>query len=404
MESNTFLAALALPQAAPAIDPASLFALLAQLPDPRKRRGQRYPLAAVLAVIVLAKLAGETSMSGIAQWGRLRAAWLCPLLQVTHGRLPCANTYTLVSRTGDLAELNAVIAEVLVPPLPALPDPPPPPPPAEHRGRRHLALDGKTLRGTRRQGVLAQPAVHVLELYDVTHQGMLAQMEVATKDHEVPCAAQLLAGRDLAGCVLTADALHTQRDWCAQIIAQRGDYVLIVKENQRGLLQEIAYLFEGPWPSWLEQRSVTTFDKGHGRIEVRQLRASGELQELLADRWAGGVQVFQLERERLCRGKRMHEVVYGISSLPVATASAARLLSLVRAHWHLENRVHWRKDVTLEEDASQIKQGRTAQVVAALNNVVLGLMDKLKVPNVPAQMRAFAANPASALALLLGDS
>lgn len=404
MESTTFLAGITLPPTADVADPRPLYQALHRLRDPRKRRGRRYPLPLVLTLMVLAKLAGETKMSGIADWARLRTTWLTEVFGLKRPRLPCANTYTLVSRKVDLAELNAVIAEVLVPPLPALPDPPPPPPPAEHRGRRHLALDGKTLRGTRRQGVLAQPAVHVLELYDVTHQGMLAQMEVATKDHEVPCAAQLLAGRDLAGCVLTADALHTQRDWCAQIIAQRGDYVLIVKENQRGLLQEIAFLFDGPWPAWLEQRSVRTLDKGHGRIEVRQLRASSELQELVADRWAGAVQVFQLERERSCRGKRTYEVVYGISSLPVAQASAARLLSLVRAHWHLENRVHWRKDVTLEEDASQVKAGHAAQVVAALNNVVLALMDQLKVRNVPAQMRAFAANPVPALALLMGGS
>ncbi len=204
--------------------------------------------------------------------------------------------------------------------------------------------------------------------------------------------------------MITADALHTQRDWCTQIIAQRGDDVLIVKENQRGLLQEIAVLFADPWPPWLEQRRATTIDKGHGRIEVRQLRASSELQELLADRWAGVAQVFRLERERICRGKRVHEVVYGISSLPAEAASAERLLSLVRAHWHLENRVHWRKDVTLGEDASQVKQRRAAQVLAAINNVVLALMDKLQVRNVPAQMRAFAANPAAALALLLGVS
>ncbi len=152
MESSTLLPGLTLPGSPQSIAPASLFMLLAGLPDPRQRRGRRYSLAAILTVIILAKLAGETSISGIAHWAQLRANWLCPLLGVPRPRLPCANTYTLVSRKVDLAELNAVIAEVLVPPLPALPDPPPPPPPAEHRGRRHLALDGKTLRGTRRQG------------------------------------------------------------------------------------------------------------------------------------------------------------------------------------------------------------------------------------------------------------
>src|SRR3954452_3910636 len=91
MEFSTVLTTLALPDALLTIDPASLFALLSLLVDPRKPRGCRYPLASILAVIILAKLAGETSISGIASWGRLRAAWLCPLLQVKRSTLPCAN-------------------------------------------------------------------------------------------------------------------------------------------------------------------------------------------------------------------------------------------------------------------------------------------------------------------------
>src|SRR5919202_3486235 len=119
MEFNTFRAALTLPDTALPLDPASLFALLAQLPDPRKRRGRRYPLAAVLAVIVLAKLAGETSLSGIAQWARRRAAWLCPLLQVAPHRLPCATTYTLLCAKVDSTDLNRRLPKFFVTPLPA---------------------------------------------------------------------------------------------------------------------------------------------------------------------------------------------------------------------------------------------------------------------------------------------
>lgn len=403
-----FLAALMLPAAPSAVDPASLFALLAQLSDPRKRRGRRYSLAAVLAVIVLAKLAGETSMSGIAQWARLRAAWLCPLLQVTHGRLPCANTYTSLCATVDVADLNRRLAQFFVPPLPPLPDAPAAPaleetPAAAPRAQRHVAVDGKTLRGTRRSGNVSQPAVHLLSLYDVTHQGTLAQAEVATKEHEIPGATALIAGRDLRGCVVTADALHTQRQWCRTVRAQGGDYVLIAKKNQRGLLQDIAVLFEGAWPAWLEQRSATTVNKGHGRIEVRHLRASTELNDYLAAQWTDVGQVFQIERDIVRQGKATRELVCGITSLPAAEVGPEGLLGLVRGHWALENRGHWRRDVTLGEDGCQVKQGKAAHVLAALNNGVLMLMDRLGVPNVAAQMREFAANPLAAVALLFGS-
>src|SRR5918997_2072107 len=124
MEFNTFLTTVALPDAPPSVDPASLFALLAQLPDPRKRRGRRYALAVVLTLLLLAKLAGETTPSGIAQWARRRAEWLCDVLHLRRRRLPCANTYTAIAAKIDVADLNRRLAQFFVPPLPPLPDAP----------------------------------------------------------------------------------------------------------------------------------------------------------------------------------------------------------------------------------------------------------------------------------------
>ena len=407
MEFIRLLPTLVLPPAPLPIDSASLFLLLATLPEPRKRRGRRYSLAAILTLIILAKLAGETSVSGIAHWARLRAAWLAPLLQVPHARLPCANTLTLVCSKVDSDALNQLLAQFFLPALPPLPAVAPTPtavpePPLSPRAQRHLALDGKTLRGTRRSGHVVQPAVHLLSLYDVTHQGTLAQQEVATKDHEIPAATMMIAGADLHGCVLTADALHTQRAWCRTVRAQGGDYVLIVKKNQRSLLDEVELLFAGEWPQWLEKHSTETTEKGHGRREVRKLHTSAEMNEYLAAQWEGVAQVFQIEREIGRAGKVSREVVYGLTSVPGEEAGAEKVLSLVRAHWHLENRVHWRRDVTLGEDGCQVKQGKAAQVLASLNNGVLMLMDHLGVENVKAQMREFAAQPLAAVALLLG--
>ncbi len=402
MESTMLLPTLMLPSSAPSVEPASLFALLASLPDPRKRRSRRYSLAAILTVIILAKLAAETSISGIAHWARLRAAWLAPLLQVSHLRLPCANTLTLVCSKVDSAELNRLLAELFIPVLPPLPEVPLPEDPGTQRAQRHLALDGKTLRGTRRTGHVVQPAVHLLSLYDVTHQGTLAQAEVGTKDHEIPGATAMISGRDLRGCVVTADALHTQRAWCRTVRKQGGDYVLIVKKNQRNLRGDLALLFGGEWPTWLGRDTKTTTNKGHGRREVRKMHTSAEMNEYLAAQWEDLAQVFQIEREVVHNGKTSHEVVYGITSVPREVADAEEVLTLVRAHWHLENRVHWRRDVTLGEDACQVKQTKAAQVLASLNNGVLMLMDHLGVENVKAQMREFAAQPLAAVALLFG--
>jgi hypothetical protein len=260
MEFNTFLTTVTLPDTALPVDPASLFALLAQVPDPRKRRGRRYALAVILTLMILAKLAGEPTPSEIAHWTRLRTDWLCDVLHLPRRRLPCANTYTLIAAKLDVTDLNRRLADFFVPPLPPLPAAPLPEVPLPARAQRHLALDRKTLHGTRRTGQVVQPVVHLLGMYDVTHQGMLAQVEVATKEHEIPGATTLIANRDLRGCVVTADVLHTQRQWWRSVRTQGGDSVLIVKQNQRGLLQDLALLFESPWPAWLEQRSVTTLN------------------------------------------------------------------------------------------------------------------------------------------------
>ena len=177
MEFTTFLSTLRLPALPAPIEPASLYAALAQVHDGRKRRGRRYPLPLVLTLLMLGKLAGETTVSGIAHWARLRTEWLGSVLKLPYTRLPCANTYTLVSDKVDLEELNAALAQAFVPVLP-LPSEPPslavPPP----RGSRHLALDGKPLRGTRRHAPTSAEAVHVLGLYDVTYQGLVAPQQV----------------------------------------------------------------------------------------------------------------------------------------------------------------------------------------------------------------------------------
>ncbi len=366
----------------------SLSAHFAALDDPRMDRTKHHALLDLIVIAVCTVICGADSWVAIEEFGVAKHAWLRQFLALPNG-IPSHDTFGRVFaaldatafQQGFLRWVQAVwptdVGEV-------------------------VARDGKTLRGTRRSGTVVQPAVHLLSLYDVTHQGTLAQVEVPTKEHEIPAASALIAGRDLRGCVVTADALHTQRQWCRTVRAQGGDYVLIAKKNQRSLREDIALLFAGAWPAWLEQCSATTVNKGHGRIEVRHIRASTELNAYLAAQWTDVGQVFQIERDVVRQGKATHELVGGLTSLPAASVGPEELLGLVRGHWALENRGHWRRDVTLGEDACQVKQGKAAQVLAALNNSVLMLMDRLGVPNVAAQMREFAANPLAAVALLFG--
>ena len=135
-------------------------------------------------------------------------------------------------------------------------------------------------------------------------------------------------------------------------------------------------------------------------LEKRTLIATTELNDFLARDWAGVGQVFRLERTVLKQGVWHTTLVYGLTSLSPTQASPERLLGLDKGHWGIENRLHYRRDVTLGEDHSQVRSGCAPQVLAALNNTVLALMDFLHVPNVPNQMRFYQAHP-RALRLLL---
>ena len=130
---------------------------------------------------------------------------------------------------------------------------------------------------------------------------------------------------------------------------------------------------------------------------------STELNEFLAGQWAGVAQVFRLTRTVYAKGAMRREVVYGITSLPPTRASAARLLGLVRAHGKIENRLHWRRDVTLREDHSHVRKGEAPRILALLNSFLLALLDLFGVSNVPKQMRTFDAQPLLAVRLLLGS-
>ncbi len=138
-------------------------------------------------------------------------------------------------------------------------------------------------------------------------------------------------------------------------------------------------------------------------MERRELVASTELNEWLAATWPGVEQVFCIQRTSSRQGQRHTQTVYGITHLSPMHASAARLLEVVRRHWTIENRLRWRRDVTLGEDHCQVRKGEAPLVLAALNNVVLALFDFLGVRNVAQQMRRLDAHPAQAVRLVLGS-
>lgn len=384
----------------------SLYQAFGQVADGRKLRGRRYDAALVLTLLLLAKLGGEQTMAGIAQWVRERQSLLSQWLPLRC--TPCANTYRYVCAHVDAQELFAAVTSVLstraaidTARAPAeLPTKTP---------LRHLACDGKELRGSYRLTATGvQAAQSVLGIYDTANDQMAALLPIAGKGFEPKALRAWLAEQaskaGLAGCLLTADALHTQRAVCKAIHSAGADYLLVVKRNQRSLREDIGYLFSQKPDFWFPERSGRQINVGHGRIEICTLRASCELNGYLADRWPDVRQVFQLERTVTRCGrqgtKTTTEIVYGFTSLPATRASPFQLLAWLRAHWRIENRSHWRRDATLGEDRLQLACKPAALVLAVLNCTLLALFDRRRITNCRQAMRHFNAHPQHALALL----
>lgn len=407
MDYNTLQTAMEPVAGEQQIDALSVYRAFEQIEDRRHKRGVRYSVALILTLIVLGKLSGMTTLAGIAQWARLRAEWLSQVLPGTRKNFPCAATYSNVLRAVDAEQVSQVINDLLTrvgaekrggedksPVVEAGP---------QRQEQVHLALDGKTLRGTLGHVAADQKKMHQLALYETQTGVILKEQVTAEKQNELSIVSQFLTPVLIQGRIISADALHTQCTFCFQVKRWQGDYVLIAKGNQATLADDLRLFFAEPPADCRDWRTARTVDKGHGRLEIRELTASTELNEFLGGQWAGVAQVFRLVRTVYEKGQMRQEGVYGITSLPPSRASAQRLLELVREHWAIENRLHWRRDVTLREDHSQVRKGSAPRVLAVLNSFLLALLDFLGVGNVPQQMRLFDAHPLQAVRLLLGS-
>jgi predicted transposase YbfD/YdcC len=365
----------------------ALIEVFSKIPDFRQAQGKRYSLSAILSLAAAAMLCGYRSYSAIAEWGRNYGQALASKLGFTNGKTPCAATLHTVFRHLDKQRFEAQLGGWAESVLSATPT-------AEFEAE---AIDGKSLRGSQKQGALGS---HLLSA--VSHRlGLtLGQRSVPEKTNEIGAVSELLSGLILKGRVITMDALLTQRKLAEAILRQGGHYVMLAKDNQAELRKWIKAVFDEP--QWLREPPLVadSIESGHGRIEQRRLSASSALSD--HELWPGLSQVFAIEREvrHQKSGKSSQEVVYGCTSLSKEQASAEVLMKLVRGHWTIENRSHWVRDVTFDEDRSQVRKGNIPQVMAALRNTVIGLLRKAGESNIAAACRKFAAQPQAALALI----
>jgi predicted transposase YbfD/YdcC len=363
-----------------------LLSYLATVTDPRTRAGRRHPLVAILVLAAAAVLAGARSIAAIAEWAAdapqpVRAALGTRRDPRTGHWLWAVPSETTIRRT--LARLDAEALAAAIGAWLADRD-------RSDRRRRAVAVDGKTLRGASdAQG----RQVHLLAAMDHATRAVLAQRQVDGAPGEVPGLRPLLADLDLAGVVVTADALQTHAEAAEFLVAKQAHYLLVVKANQPTLLDRCARL------AWHRVPVLDrTRDRGHGRVELRTLKAV----TVHHFGFPHAAQVIQVTRKtRELRTRRWRTVtVYAVTSLTFAQASPARLADYLRGHWAIENGLHYVRDTSFAEDGSQVRTGAGPHVMATLRNLAIGALCRAGPVNLAAALRHHARDPARPLATL----
>lgn len=343
------------------VDQRNLLHVLAAVPDPRNRRGVRYRLTSLLAVAVCAVLAGAATFTAIADW----AADLDPTARLRLGftaAIPAGSTvWRFLIRLDD-----QILQTVLTGWLRARSGTPTPPSP--RRRRVVIAVDGKVVRGAR---LPEGRQVHLLSAYDTTTGVVLAQVTIDAKTNEIPAFTPLLDQvkqvlGSLDGVLVVADALHAQVTHATDL-HERGAHLLVrVKGNQPTLHRQLKTL---PWA----QVSVghRTSERGHGRRDTRTLKA------VTVDTPQGlgfphAAQAVRITRTRTVHGKTTRETAHLIVTLPAEHAQPADLADWARREWHIENKLHWVRDVTFREDAHQARTRNGPAVAAVLRNTAIG--------------------------------
>lgn len=366
---------------------------LAAVPDPRRAKGRRHPLAFVLALAACAVLAGAKSLAAIAEWAAdappaVLTALGGPPREPSGPTAPAEATLRRVLQRVDGDALGAAIGIWLAA---RDPDSPPVAPSKPVRPRRSLAVDGKTVRGARRAD---GTQVHLLAA--MTGACLVtAQREVDRKTNEITVFRPLLAPLDLTDTVVTFDALHSQAAHARFLVEDKqAHYIAVIKANQPLLHQQLKKL---PW------RDVPLLGKtratAHGRDEIRRVKTCTATRGLA---FPHAVQAVQIVRRRriVTTGKVALERVYAVTDLTADQADAPEIAHRVREHWGIENKIHHVRDTSWAEDASRVRTGTSPRAMAGLRNLALGALRLAGHINIAAGLRHHARDATRPLATL----
>lgn len=337
------------------------------MPDPRWKHLCSHKLIDILMIALCATIAGSDTWSEIVEFAVDREAWLRKFLELPHG-IPSHDTFERVFARMDPKafeeRFRSWVSGIV-----------------KDQGGQVIAVDGKALRRAGEQG--ASP-LYLVSAWATTSRLVLGQTKVHDKSNEITAIPELLAWLDLRGCIVTIDAIGCQRKIAQQIIAQGGDYILAVKENQPGLSAHIQKVLAGSTPQRFptEAQYAKSVCKGHGRLEIRHCWVLTDENSLNyvqqgQERWAHLRCVIKLASVRMIPKDCLDpesapdDVRYYISSLPLSPRQA---LEAIRSHWQIENSLHWCLDMSFREDESRYRTGNGPENLAVVRHLAISLL------------------------------
>jgi predicted transposase YbfD/YdcC len=332
------------------------------LEDPRIERTKLHPLIDIVTLTVCAVICGAEGPSDIEQYGQEKYNWLKTFLALPNG-IPSHDTIGRVLARIDPQQFQACflrwIQDI-----------------CHLASREVVPIDGKTLRHSY-DTELGQSAIHIVSAWAASNRLVLGQLKVSEKSNEITAIPELLDVLDIADCIVTIDALGCQKEIASRIIEKDADYVLAVKGNQEHLYDDVKRLFDVLLQQDVAPATLSyyeTADTGHGREEVRRYWTTSALQTLRTkNQWHGLQTVGLVESERSLNGETTLEQRYYILSL----ANDARTFGTsVRAHWGIENVVHWVLDVAFREDMSRIRMDHGPENFALIRHIALNLLQR----------------------------
>ncbi len=335
-----------------------------ELEDPRGAQGVEHPFLSIVMIAILATIGGARGWEDIETYAESHEGWLGTFLALPNG-VPHADTYRrLFERIEPKALERCFLGwiEQIV----------------KATGAQVIPIDGKTLKGSYDR-TKRQSSLHLVSAWASEHRLLLGQVKVESQTNEIKAIPALLELLDISGCIITIDAMGTQHEIARQIVAKGADYVLCLKANHPTLWAQVK--------AWFEQAQAKGFEgikhsydqrveAGHHRREHRlvwavPLTEMGPLHEV--GQWAGLQTVVMVKRVRRLWNKTTQEVMFYLSSLP---CDAGRIGRAIRAHWGIENQLHWVLDVTKSEDASRIRSGHGPENMALLRRIAVSVLNQ----------------------------